>query len=414
MAKTLLSPTYTNKKILLLQGPVGSFFYNLSKDLRTHGNQVFKINFNAGDCVFYPKAHCYRGDLSGFSQYLSDFINKYHIDTLVLFGDCRPIHRCALDAIHSLDLDVFVFEEGYIRPNHITLEQVGVNGNSLLPKTAEYYLNQIIVEPHHTRELGNTFWPTALWAIIYYFCATIGYPLFHRYRHHRPLHIGEGWYWVRGTARKWLYRHQEKPIEQQLAASTAPPYFLVPLQLPGDAQVQFHSEFTSIEAFIEKVMASFAQNAPNDTVLIIKQHPLDRGYNNYQPTIRRLAQSLSIQNRVMYIHDQHLPHLLRNARGVVVINSTVGLSALYHHTPTKVCGEAVYDIPQLCYQGDLDHFWLDAKEFEVNRELFAKYINYLENRCQINGSFYKKLKHTDNHSGLNLSHETAVEWVETP
>ena len=113
----------------------------------------------------------------------------------------------------------------------------------------------------------------------------------------------------------------------------------------------------------------------------------------------------------MYIHDQNLPRLLRNARGVIVINSTVGLSALYHHAPTKVCGEAIYDIPQLCYQGDLDHFWQEANEFEVNRELFAKYINYLENRCQINGSFYKKLKHTGNHTGLNLSHETAVEWV---
>ena len=115
----------------------------------------------------------------------------------------------------------------------------------------------------------------------------------------------------------------------------------------------------------------------------------------------------------MYIHDQNLPRLLRNARGVVVINSTVGLSALYHHAPTKVCGEAVYDIPQLCYQGDLDHFWQEANEFEVNRELFAKYINYLENRCQINGSFYKKLKHTGNHTGLNLSHEMAAEWIKT-
>ncbi len=329
----------------------------------------------------------------------------------VLFGDCRPIHQQALEIIRPLNLDIFVFEEGYIRPNHITLEQVGVNGNSLLPKTAEYYLNQTIITPHHTMSLGNTFWHTALWAIVYYLAATMGYPFFRQYKHHRPLHIAEGWYWVRGTVRKWLYQRREKGLEEKLTQQMAHQYFLVPLQLPGDAQVKHHSDFDSIEIFIRTIIASFANNAPNDTYLIIKQHPLDRGYNYYAPLIRELAKSLSIDDQVMYIHDQNLPRLLRNARGVIVINSTVGLSALYHHAPTKVCGEAVYDIPQLCYQGDLDHFWQEANEFEVNRELFAKYINYLENRCQINGSFYKKLKHTGNHTGLNLSHETAVEWV---
>ena len=411
MAKALLSPHYSNKNILLLQGPVGVFFYTLSKDLRAHGNRVFKINFNAGDYLFFPKSNCYRGKPENFTQYLQAFIKTNQIDAIVLFGDCRPIHQQALEVARPLDLDIFVFEEGYIRPNHITLEQVGVNGNSLLPKTAEYYLDQTTITPHRTKSLGNTFWHTAFWAMLYYLAATLGYPFFHRYKHHRPLNIVEGLYWVRGAFRKWLYQKREKGLEEKLTQQMAHRYFLVPLQLPGDAQVQYHSDFDSIEAFIRTIITSFANNAPQDTYLVIKQHPLDRGYNNYASLIDQLAHTLSITDRVMYIHDQNLPRLLRNARGVVVINSTVGLSALYHHAPTKVCGEAIYDIPQLCYQGDLDHFWQDAQEFTVNQELFNKYINYLENRCQINGSFYKKLKHTDNHTGLNLSHETAIEWV---
>lgn len=75
-----------------------------------------------------------------------------------------------------------------------------------------------------------------------------------------------------------------------------------------------------------------------------------------------------------------------------------------------MCGDVIYDIPQLCYQGDLDHFWQDAEHFKINQDLFDKYIYYLENRCQINGSFYKKIKTSDNHTGLNLDHEKAVEW----
>ena len=409
MAKALLSPHYSNKNILLLQGPVGAFFYTLSKDLQSHGNRVFKINFNAGDWIFYPQGNCYRDKPENFATYLQKFIKTHQIDAIVLFGDCRPIHQEALNIIRPLNLDIFVFEEGYIRPNHITLEKIGVNGNSMLPKTDEYYLAQTTTAPHKVISVGNTFWHTAVWAIFYYLVATLGIAFFHRYRHHRPLHIVEGLYWVRGTWRKIWYKHKEKPIEPRLIRQLSHKYFLVPLQLPGDAQVQFHSEFNSIEHFLKTVITSFARNAPKDTYLVIKQHPLDRGYNDYSRFINQLKCDYSISSRVLYIHDQNLPRLLRNARGVVVINSTVGLSALYHHTPTKVCGDAVYDIPQMCYQGSLDDFWQDSEHFKVNQDLFNKYIHYLEDRCQINGSFYKKIKNTGNYTGLNLNHEKTFE-----
>ena len=121
--------------------------------------------------------------------------------------------------------------------------------------------------------------------------------------------------------------------------------------------------------------------------------------------IDRLAQKWQVSNRIFYIHDQRLPLLLQNARGVVTINSTTGLSALYHHAPTKVCGDAVYDIPGLCYQGDLNDFWNEAAQFEINPDLYSKYIAYLEQRCQINGSFYRRIKNSGNHAGLNLSRE---------
>lgn len=40
---------FASKRVLLLQGPVGPFFWNLAKDLRSVGATVFKFNFNAGD-----------------------------------------------------------------------------------------------------------------------------------------------------------------------------------------------------------------------------------------------------------------------------------------------------------------------------------------------------------------------------
>jgi capsular polysaccharide export protein len=165
----------------------------------------------------------------------------------------------------------------------------------------------------------------------------------------------------------------------------------VPLQVHNDAQVHVHSRFHSVDAFISHVVFSFAAHAPADTTLVIKHHPMDRGYHDYTRLIKRLARSHGIEERILYIHDQHTPTLLDHARGVVVINSTVGLSALHHGRPVKVCGDAIYDMEGLTYQGELDHFWTQAGENPINRELFERFQSYLIEHTQLNGSFYKRL-----------------------
>jgi hypothetical protein len=57
-------------------------------------------------------------------------------------------------------------------------------------------------------------------------------------------------------------------------------------------------------------MRSFASHAPSDTLLVIKQHPLARGRPQQSPLIEGLAHELGISERVLYIHDPHLPTLL--------------------------------------------------------------------------------------------------------
>lgn len=76
--------------------------------------------------------------------------------------------------------------------------------------------------------------------------------------------------------------------------------------------------------------------------------------------IETLSLKFNVEGRVLYVHDLHLPTLLTNARGCVVINSTVGLSALYHNCPLKVVGRAFYDIDGLTYQGNLHSFGKNA------------------------------------------------------
>lgn len=392
---------FKGKKILLLQGPLGPFFRRLMRDLINAGAEVSKINFNGGDWLFSPGGSiAFTGTAKQWPSFFEQVLIEHNIETVLLFGDCRPLHRVASQVANRRGLEVGVFEEGYVRPDYITLERFGVNGHSRMPRDPDFYfdLPQSNIKP--TVDVGNTFWHAAGWAILYYLASALLWPVFRHYAHHRPLTIWEGLPWVRGAWRKHLFSRKEKGIQEKLMSTLAGRFFLIPLQVYNDAQILVHSDFDSVSDFITTVMASFARCAPINTHLVIKHHPLDRGYHNYSRLIEQLVQQHGIEERVLYIHDQHLPSLLTHARGVVLINSTVGLSSLHHGTPLMVCGAAIYNIRGLCYQGSLDTFWHQAETYLMDRELFQRFRAYLIEHTQLNGSFYRRLDIIKSYAGL--------------
>jgi hypothetical protein len=104
-----------------------------------------------------------------------------------------------------------------------------------------------------------------------------------------------------------------------------------------------------------------------------------------------LSEGYGLQGRLIYVHDLHLPHVLPHARGVVVVNSTVGLSALLHDVPVKVCGRAIYDISGITYPGRLRSFWKEAPLHKPDPTLLQGFRSYLIEHTQLNGSMYKRL-----------------------
>ena len=392
---------FRGKRILLLQGPVGPFFSRLAQDLKKAEATVFKVNFNGGDWLFSPPGSInFQGSAAEWPSFFEQLVEELDIDAVLLFGDCRPLHRVAHVIAHKRGIEIGVFEEGYVRPDYITFERFGVNGHSLIPRTPLFYLNNPIAEPPRTRPLGNTFWFTAWWAVLYYVCSSLLWPFFRRYRHHRPLSILEGLPWVRSAWRKLYYKVAEGGVQERLAGPLSKRFFLVPLQVHSDAQVRVHSSFDSVKSFIQDVTTSFAKYAPAHTVLVFKHHPLDRGYRDYARLIRRHARSQGGHKRVLYIHDQHLPTLLTHARGVVVINSTVGLSAVHHGTPTKVCGNAIYNMQGLTCQSPLHAFWKVSATQRVDESLYRRFLSYTVSQTQINGSFYRRLDVPGSSTGL--------------
>jgi hypothetical protein len=113
---------------------------------------------------------------------------------------------------------------------------------------------------------------------------------------------------------------------------------------------------------------------------------MDRAYVDYAADIQALRQRFDLGDRLRYVHDLHLPTLLQHARGVITVNSTVGLQALYHGTPVITLGESVYQVPGLVYDGELADFW--QAPGEVDRPLYERFRAHLIASSQLNASFY--------------------------
>ncbi len=378
---------------LLLQGPKGFFFYKLGKYLKSMGKNVYKINFNGGDLLTYPSfrnTYNYRDKLENFKEYLKYFIASKKIEVILLYGDYRYYHRIAIEVCEELNIPVYVFEEGYIRPHYITMEKSGINGFYKLPKDPQFYKNLPKLKIEEPLPVNFSYIKQTLSRAFHYFSLELLRLYFPNYvptKRYFPYLL---WifYWIRGLVKKPIYLYKESSIFKRIIEDLKKKYFLVILQVHNDTQITLHSEYKSIEDFISEVLQSFGRYAKIDTYLVFKHHPFDRGFKNYKKLIESLSEELKIKGRVFYIHDMHLPTLIKGSLGVVTINSTVGLQALYHNIPVKVMGKAIYDIPGLTFQGSLNDFW--SNPGQIDRELYNKFRAYVIKTKQLNGSFYGK------------------------
>ncbi|EOH4549198.1 capsule biosynthesis protein [Campylobacter coli] len=378
---------FSGKTVLLLQGPVGTFFHRLAIKMKKNKTKVFKLNFNGGDFLFYPSGKRCKCDEKDLENFYESFFKEKKIDAIVMYNDCRLIHAKAIKVAKGLGIGIWIFEEGYLRPYCITFEKDGVNANSSLPRDKNFYLSCNISTKESIKEIPGGFKFMAFSTFLYWFFSFLLAPFFNNKLHHRTLYPFEFLFWFRSLYRKYLYKFTEKKLNQKIY-SLEKKYFLAILQVYNDTQIKHHYK-KSIEEFIEELILSFANHARAKSYLVFKHHPMDRGYRNYSKLINGLSQKYHVEGRIFYVHDTYLPTLLKNALGCITINSTVGLSAILEGCPTKVCGNAFYNFEGLAYPKKLQFFWREAHAYKPNPSLVINFKNYLLNTNQFNGNFYK-------------------------
>jgi capsular polysaccharide export protein len=397
----------TGRSFLFLQGNVSRFFERLGRTLAERGHAVHRVNFNGGDRAFWrlPGAVDFCGRPEEWPEFLDRLIINWANTDIILFGDCRPLHRAAIRVAESRALRVHVVEEGYLRPDWITFEEGRVNGHSTLPRDPSWYRERARSLPpwQNPPPVPGSFRRRAIEDVLYTTAATLGMWRFPHYSIHRPYYqLIEYLGWL-GRLVRMGHNERRAQFAIEKACSTPGPLFLFPLQLETDYQVRVHSPFRAVHLAIEYVLTSFACSAPSSARLIVKLHPLDNGLVDWSALTGYLAVELGIADRVTVIDGGDLGRLLARHPAVVTVNGTVGTLALAAKLPVVALGRAVYDIAGLTFQGDLDDFWNNPVPPDM--VLFDAFRRVLAARCLIPGSFFNEL-------GLELAVDAAIDRLE--
>ncbi len=383
------------------------FFERLGRTLAAHGHAVYRVNFNGGDRAFWrlPGAVDFCGRPEEWPQFLDRLVGEKVITDIILFGDCRPLHRAAIRVGEARLLRIHVVEEGYLRPDWITFEKDGVNGHSALSRDPGWYRERAAVLPawHDPPAVPGSFRRRAIEDVHYTIASMAGMWRFPHYATHRPYHqLIEYAGWLRRLALKRRAEQRAAAAIEALAEGSGP-LFLFPLQLDCDYQVRVHSPFRAMHLAIEHVLASFAQHAPPAARLIVKLHPLDSGLIDWAAITAYLGVEHGIADRVVILDGGDLGKLLARKPAVITVNSTVGTLALACGLPVIALGTAVYDIAGLTSQGTLDEFWNSPSRPDM--DLFDAFRRVLASHCLIPGSFFNK-------AGLTLAVDAAIDRLD--
>lgn len=373
----------SGRRFLIASAPFGPFARDMAGAIEAAGGEVRRLILNMGDLFDWRRGggRVHREPFEAFRAALPDWIGEF--TDVIVFGDTSPHARAVLAEARLRGLRTWILENGYFRPDWITLERTGVNAEGCSPRRPEAYAGVVPREPRPV-PVGRILPWHVTHISLYYFIELMGRAAF---PHFRPEYDPPPWRQAFGhvgramKSRRFVTRRR---IGRLLRGDR--PFVLVCLQRDGDSQLVRHSVLPTNATFLERVLDSFATAAPPDLHLVVKGHPLDAGVDDLEAETARLSAARGVAGRVHYLDGGALADLCRASKGLVVNNSSAGLSALGFGTPVEVLGEAFFDMEGLTDPRPLDQFWSGPRA--PDPDLFARFRTWVIDNTQINGGFH--------------------------
>lgn len=244
------------------------------------------------------------------TAYFHEYIIRHNIQLVCVWnGTLVPLASAARVA-HKLGRKTLFFENGYL-PNTTTVDPQGVNNqNSLVGKPREFYEG---VDPKKEK-LDR-------------------------------LYSGKAS--IRALKTKWYQRIIKRKLAGQPEIITMPNRFIfLPFQVNDDTQVLLHSpNIKTMDALVAcAVEAVRSHNAErgDDLWIIAKEHPSDFGRVDYSQLKAKYQ-----KDNIVFLRYYPTPDLIKQANGVLTLNSSVGIESLVQHKPVITLGNAFYNVEGL-------------------------------------------------------------------
>lgn len=220
-------------------------------------------------------------------------------------------------------------------PGRVTLDASGVNAESSVPQDAGFF---------------------AAWA------------------GSDPARNGEGW---RALGAAMVARPSRRAdVGQGGAALPDTPFLFCPLQVPDDSQVTLFAGWTGgMEGFLA-ALSEAARDLPEGWHLRLKEHPSAR------QSLRPLIDPLLATGRVQLDNASDSFAQIAAARGVVTLNSSMGLQAFFHDKPVVTLGRAFFALPGLVLpaqgQAALNAAFANPAAIGFDAAFRARFMNWLD------------------------------------
>lgn len=375
------------RHVLLLQGPPTGFFTALGRAFEAAGIPSRRVIFNAGDAL-RGNGIPFRGQIGEFGPFLDRLIAAEGFTDVLYYADRLPYHRIAERVAMRRGITPYVLENGYLRPDWITLEPGGMGAYSRFPTDREAILRIADGAPpvDDVIRYRYGFASEAFHEVSTVLTRLAFTPAFPHYQSDRPNYpLQEYISWLPQLVRRQVARARaERQLTRAIAQNS--PFFLFPMQMEEDYQIRHNSRYQRLSDLIEEVFSSFAAFAPKNASLLVKLHPLDNGLGNWPHVLKDAKRRHGLTGRIRFMGAGDLLRMLHASSGVVLVNSTVGLTALRNGVAVKALGAAVYDLPGLTDQGPLDGFWREPTP--PDPAFVDAFVRALARAAQLKGSFY--------------------------
>ena len=154
------------------------------------------------------------------------------------------------------------------------------------------------------------------------------------------------------------------------------PFLFCPLQVPDDSQVTLFAGWTGGMAGFLAALGQAAERLPEGWHLRLKEHP------SAKVPLGAMIAPLVATGRVVLDNATDSFAQLVASRGVVTLNSSMGLQAMFHDKPVVVLGRAFWALPgvarQVTGQADLDATLAAPDALTFDPAARARFMNWLD------------------------------------